>query len=619
MSKMESLLSKLAPGVDFTDSLGPPVLLPDVGDNQDENAISVIGTNIPGTQQDVTALSTRVPSGSVSALAIAPASGAAGLQSSDVPAAVQGQGIDEPENIGILLQHKIERLNLENSENPDQSHDHAHHSQPHGVEADSDSPGDPSSQKAMCIHSKTPVQIISYEKSMTQLSADHDPDAAPLDQSGTAMFFGHSSNFMLYPQLEKLTLGVPKSEKSTQRLRLVEDKCNIPDIYAESMGPPLEAINLHWPDPDLESKLVDAYFEHVHPSSPILNEAEFRYELAHNEPEKRKERDWLNLCLGVFSVASRFVDDDRLNTYPQQYQHARWLAGIQWMEARKALGFKLFHSDISLQQLQGMILSAYFLQATPVGGTMGWALLGVAIRLLQAHGVHRRAVNRARNLPVHIDEQWKRCFWVCYHMEVDLSSNMGRPIGIHEDDFDLDFPLEVDDEILWSAGKAGARSATISSAPNAAAAAAAAAAGAAAAASGTPSSSAPDLSSSRDTSEADASPSASIDSSQAAAMSSSTADTAASTHSSRTTSIHSTMTEIRDPSGTSKSPPEPVSMQGSKPTQFITTFNAGLKLNMITARILRTIVSITRPRMSYLFHALTRRQHHCSTCCPKLG
>ncbi|KAK0517725.1 hypothetical protein OC835_008069, partial [Tilletia horrida] len=38
MAKMESLLSHLAAGVDFTDTLGPPVVLPDAGnrDNPDD-------------------------------------------------------------------------------------------------------------------------------------------------------------------------------------------------------------------------------------------------------------------------------------------------------------------------------------------------------------------------------------------------------------------------------------------------------------------------------------------------------------------------------------------------------------------------------------------------------
>ncbi|KAK0553404.1 Gypsy retrotransposon integrase-like protein 1 [Tilletia horrida] len=586
MSKMETLLSKLAPGVDFTDSLGPPVLLPDAGDNPDENAIPIIGSNTTSTAQDITTLSTRLPTVPVQAVSIASGSGSAGFKSSDVPNPQQDQGIDEPENIGILLQHKYQRLSLEDSENSGHNHNHADHSHSHGTEADSDNSGVTPPEKAPCTDTKNPVQVLSYQKSMTHVSGAHDPDADPLDHGDTAMFFGHSSNFMLYPQLEKLTLGVPKSEKSTQRLRLVQDKCNIPDIYTETMGPPLENIDLRWPEPDLETRLVDAYFQYVHPSSPILNEFLFRHQLA-NEPDRRQERDWLNLCLGVFSVASRFVDDERLNTYSQQYEHARWLAGVQWMEARKALGFKLFHSDVSLEQLQGVILSAFFLQATPVGGTMGWALLGVAIRLLQAQGVHRRAVNRARNLPIHIDEQWKRCFWVCYHMEVDLSSNMGRPIGVHEDDFDLDFPLEVDDDVLWASGKVGARSATFNKASDVSAAPAS-----------TSTSSAPDLSSSRDTSEADASPSESSNSTPATTVTNSTNANAASAQLSGSASLSSTMTEIRDPSSGAKSPPEPVSMQGSKPTQFITTFNASLKLNMITARILRTIYMLPKARIA---------------------
>ncbi|KAE8222140.1 hypothetical protein CF319_g4607 [Tilletia indica] len=570
MAKMETLLTHLAPGVDFTDKVGPPVVLPD-GDNQDDpNAAGNNGCFDASTANPIIRGSTASEA-FCKHLASGPGVVPGMDEISQTRLNLEG-GDDDAENIGILLQQRIEGLRMNSPTIGDPSmpdhHYHHYHSPAHSGEA-----GTPLGEEGGVIR---PLLSVDATRNFSQpnmpfsVLASDDTATKAMTHGDTAIFFGHSSNFMLYPQLEKLSLGVPQDTANPHRLRFVQDPWNVPEIYAESEGPPLETIDLQWPDPDLQARLVDAYFEYVHPTIPILNEAIFRDQLA-NHPECREDRYWLALCLGVFSVGSRFVDDERLVKCPKEYEHARWLLGTHWLEARKLLGFRMFPTTLCLPQLQGLILSAFFLQATPVNGTMGWALLGVAIRLMQAHGVHRRAVNRARRLPVHVDEQWKRCFWVCYNLDVELSSNMGRPIGVHEDDFDLDFPLEVDDDVLWEAGKnVLARSA--GQGPGGG-----------------------------DTAGSNPSSPSMGGGTRRASVSERSAPTDPKTSSTRSTPTSPTTTSFSTSTAggaNAADPTDPIKMQGNRPVKFITSFNATLKLNMISARILRTIYMLPKARIA---------------------
>ncbi|KIK67203.1 hypothetical protein GYMLUDRAFT_857237 [Collybiopsis luxurians FD-317 M1] len=50
------------------------------------------------------------------------------------------------------------------------------------------------------------------------------------------------------------------------------------------------------------------------------------------------------------------------------------------------------------------------------------------------------------------DEQRKRAFWVLHSLDRLTAGFLGRPFALHEEDFDADMPLEVDDE-YWEGGE----------------------------------------------------------------------------------------------------------------------------------------------------------------------
>ncbi|KAJ7926992.1 hypothetical protein B0H13DRAFT_1861756 [Mycena leptocephala] len=77
---------------------------------------------------------------------------------------------------------------------------------------------------------------------------------------------------------------------------------------------------------------------------------------------------------------------------------------------------------------------------------VAWTLVGVGLRLAQALGVHRRTAHI--EVPSAERELLKRAFWVLVWLDRSASSALGRPCALQYDDFDVELPLECDDE-FW--------------------------------------------------------------------------------------------------------------------------------------------------------------------------
>ncbi|GAV99360.1 hypothetical protein LENED_000811 [Lentinula edodes] len=65
------------------------------------------------------------------------------------------------------------------------------------------------------------------------------------------------------------------------------------------------------------------------------------------------------------------------------------------------------------------------------------------IRLAQDVGAHRRKPTKPLTVE---NELWKRAFWVLVCMDRMFSTGLGRPCAIQDEDYDLDMPVECDDE-----------------------------------------------------------------------------------------------------------------------------------------------------------------------------
>ncbi|KAJ7172414.1 fungal-specific transcription factor domain-containing protein [Mycena filopes] len=191
-----------------------------------------------------------------------------------------------------------------------------------------------------------------------------------------------------------------------------------------------------FPDPDLLSNLVTLYFVHVNCYYPILHRPSF----------ERKVRDKLHLrdhrfaatLLMACSLGSRHSEDPRVFLDGVENFHT---AGWKWHNQVRVIPKHLIYKP-NLYELQTIALSSLFLLAiSPVA----WNQIGFGLRRAQDVGAHRRM---KQPHPTVEHEQWKRVFWVLLCLDWVAGTATGRPLAMHDQDYDQDYPVECDDE-FW--------------------------------------------------------------------------------------------------------------------------------------------------------------------------
>lgn len=78
-----------------------------------------------------------------------------------------------------------------------------------------------------------------------------------------------------------------------------------------------------------------------------------------------------------------------------------------------------------------------------------WLTVSTGLRKALDVGAHRKKIYRGS--PNSDDELWKRAFWILVVFDRLCGAHFGRASGIADEDFDIDLPLEVDDEYWDSA------------------------------------------------------------------------------------------------------------------------------------------------------------------------
>ncbi|KAJ3772120.1 fungal-specific transcription factor domain-containing protein [Lentinula raphanica] len=208
----------------------------------------------------------------------------------------------------------------------------------------------------------------------------------------------------------------------------------------------LNSVLEQFPPQVLAEELIEHYFLHVNFQLCLLNKIIFLRQWR----ERLYERDiWfcaLSMC--VFALGSRWSNNPRVLAR----DHEKNESALDWTTA----GVDYFNVVISIHRARRSLLStatlfevqtfpliAWFLRGTPdyaVGGT----LITVGIRKAQDVGAHRKTVYK--RFPIPDEELWKRAFWLLVVLDRTGSANLGRPCSLGEEDYDLDLPLEIDDE-----------------------------------------------------------------------------------------------------------------------------------------------------------------------------
>ncbi|KAL0956545.1 hypothetical protein HGRIS_002685 [Hohenbuehelia grisea] len=206
------------------------------------------------------------------------------------------------------------------------------------------------------------------------------------------------------------------------------------------------------PPPDLVRHLLDIYFLHVNTQFPLLHRPTFE---KHWKDDLFHRDVWFAcLCFSLFAVASRWSNDRRVLldqvAGPQEDNDAWKLAGARYLKcAMEITRMKrsLFHPSC-LFEVQSLYLQASYMRGT-VHYPVAWLFVSIAIRKSQDLGAHRRSLYK--DSPTVEGELWKRAFWLLVVMDRMGSASLGRACVLAEEDFDIDLPLEVDDE-YWDTG-----------------------------------------------------------------------------------------------------------------------------------------------------------------------
>ncbi|KAJ7142263.1 fungal-specific transcription factor domain-containing protein [Mycena epipterygia] len=213
-----------------------------------------------------------------------------------------------------------------------------------------------------------------------------------------------------------------------------------------------------FPSPDLAANLINLYFTHVNMYLPLLHRPTFERDVMRGL--HHRDDNFAAILLLVCAVGSRWSDDPRVvpPSGTEGVSMGRLACGWEWFNQIPLVGKRLF-GQATLYDLQyycvrrgfpkvvceltDMQLAVSFLEGSSTPQAC-WTLIGVGLRLAQDVGAHRR--DSGVEHPSVESELWKRAFWVLVYMDRVYSARLGRSCVIHYDDFDIDLPVECDDE-----------------------------------------------------------------------------------------------------------------------------------------------------------------------------
>ncbi|KIK70018.1 hypothetical protein GYMLUDRAFT_187563 [Collybiopsis luxurians FD-317 M1] len=208
---------------------------------------------------------------------------------------------------------------------------------------------------------------------------------------------------------------------------------------------PLPEAPLVFPDNDLLHDLISIYFTDIDPYLPLLHRKTF--EQAIKEDSHLRDRSFGKVVLAVCALASLRTMDPR-NMIPGAPCPEHTL-GWPYFKQIGVVQTTSFIDPPKLYDLQLFALSVVFLQGTTTSES-SWILIGTAIRIGQAIGIHRRGKS---GQPKTIErELWNRAFWALINIDVSFSMFLGRPRATTVDDFDLELPTDCDQE-YWGDSK----------------------------------------------------------------------------------------------------------------------------------------------------------------------
>ncbi|KAJ6498264.1 fungal-specific transcription factor domain-containing protein [Mycena vulgaris] len=244
-------------------------------------------------------------------------------------------------------------------------------------------------------------------------------------------FHGKSSAAMLVKAAVQLREGYEEKEMpwTSRRMRYW--------TFNPAKNQPRPAGPYEFPPADLQSALVDLYFTNTNLYYPLLHRPTFERSIA--EGLHLNDSSFGAIVLLVCAIGSRYSHDPRACGPDDDPLRCGWKYFDQLPHAIDHLFVRP-----TLYHMQYYCLSVTFLEFSKPGPC--WTLIGIGVRLAQDVGAHR--AKNFGSTPTVESELWKRAFWVIVVMDRIGSSALGRACTTQYEDFDVELPIECDDE-FW--------------------------------------------------------------------------------------------------------------------------------------------------------------------------
>ncbi|KAI0474543.1 fungal-specific transcription factor domain-containing protein [Xylaria cf. heliscus] len=193
-------------------------------------------------------------------------------------------------------------------------------------------------------------------------------------------------------------------------------------------------------------QLIDIFFARRWPQLPVLHRKSFldlHYApyLNHEGQEQAQAQAQaisglssfqVNMVLAIGAIEKSATSIDRHASHQKFFQ-----------KAIQNINSVLNANDLDC--IQSLLLLYMYGCSEPQSVNL-WYVAGLALRLAIGINLHRR--ERTLNQDVLDAEMSKRIFWSVYAMDRSLSISMGKPLGIHDGDITMPFPLRIADDLL---------------------------------------------------------------------------------------------------------------------------------------------------------------------------
>lgn len=252
------------------------------------------------------------------------------------------------------------------------------------------------------------------------------------------MFLGSPSSMSLLDTAITLGGGSAPPTGAIPSLRVAKHmRPEFWSVHPWDKAPPPRDIPLIFPEPDLLQDLIDLYFDKVDVYTPLLHRPSFERDI---KAELHLSNPMFGgTVLAMCAVASRYSNDPRVLL---EGTDSIYSAGHKWFRQLDIFNESNLHAA-SLHEMQTVCLSIDYLGGTSTP-EIAWFMAGLGARAAVDVGMNRKRCGKGP--PTVEDELRKRVFWRIVFDDAMMSLTVGRPPAINPADFDLELPVDCDDE-----------------------------------------------------------------------------------------------------------------------------------------------------------------------------